>query len=146
MHLWGEKTEAFIDVWSIEHFASGIGVGYLVIFILSKLKYKENNKDYKLMFYMMVILTAYLWEVIEHYLETGAINDHITFWFQGVEFWGNRIIADPLLMLLGATCYLKYNFLSKYAQVFSITWIFSHVFIFPHSMYLQDKLLIKILS
>ncbi|MEK6734337.1 MAG: hypothetical protein AABY27_04440, partial [Pseudomonadota bacterium] len=94
MHLWGEKTEAFIDVWSIEHFASGIGVGYLVIFILSKLKYKENNKDYKLMFYMMVILTAYLWEVIEHYLETGAINDHITFWFQGVEFWGNRIIAD----------------------------------------------------
>ena len=139
MHIWGDKTLAFFDVWSIEHIVSGITLGSLMFFIHDKLKLRDN-KEYKLFYYLSIAFVAYLWETIEHYLETGLINDQVTFWFRGVEFWGNRIITDPILAILGAFLYWKYNALGRYAQCFSAICLFFHIFIFPHSMYLQDKL------
>lgn len=136
MEIWGDKTVSLFDVWSIEHFISGITIGSLLILIFNKFKL-QNRSDYKLLYYVTIFFLAYLWEVVEHYLEDGVMNEAVTYWFQGVEFWGNRIITDPLLVVLGSYVGLKYNFLSRYAQCFSAAWLGVHVFIFPHCMYLQ---------
>ena len=139
--IWGDKTLAYFDIWSIEHLVSGITLGSLIIFIYDKLSIKEKDANYKWLYYISVIFVAYLWESLEHYLETGLINETVTFWFQGVEFWGNRLITDPLLLILGSFLYLRYNQLVKFARLFSGAWLISHIFIFPHSMYLQEQLL-----
>jgi len=139
--IWGDKTLAYFDIWSIEHLVSGITLGSLIIFIYDKLNIKEKDANYKWLYYISVIFVAYLWESLEHYLESGLINETVTFWFQGVEFWGNRLITDPLLLILGSFLYLRYNQLVKFSRIFSGVWLISHIFIFPHSMYIQERLL-----
>lgn len=158
MKIFGDKTVAFFDIWSIEHFVSGITLGSVIILIFGALKlqdkndhkfnhdnnnlYQSDNKfDHKLLYFVLVAFLAYLWETVEHYLESGLLNNHVTYWFQGVEFWGNRILTDPWLVVLGSFIYLKYNYLGKYARYFSATWLYFHVFVFPHCMYLQDELI-----
>jgi len=87
---------------------------------------------------MGVLFLAYLWETIEHYLEVGTAGAWLEYWFQGVEFWPNRIIADPLMLVLGYMIAKKYPQLVIPARIFSIAWLLTHLFIFPHSMYLHD--------
>ena len=87
---------------------------------------------------MGVLFLAYGWETIEHYLEVGTAGVWLENWFQGVEFWPNRIIADPLMLVLGYMIAKKYPQLVIPARVFSIAWLLTHLFIFPHSMYLHE--------
>ena len=44
---------------------------------------------------------AYLWEALEHYLEAGLAGAAVTYWFQGVEYWPNRLLSDPLMLVIG---------------------------------------------
>ena len=62
----------------------------------------------------------------------------VKYWFQGVEFWPNRLIFDPLMLILGYLIVKKYSFLVNPARVLSLIWLLTHIFIFPHSMYLHD--------
>ncbi len=74
--LWGLKTAAMMDVWTIEHILSGVSVGHGVK--------KKNGNVFKKKFgldghhlitrhfdIVGVLFLAYLWEALEHYLETG---------------------------------------------------------------------------
>jgi hypothetical protein len=81
---------------------------------------------------------AFLWEALEHYLEVGLLGHDVSHWFQGVEYWANRLIADPLLMLIGYYIVQHYTSIARPARVFSAIWLFFHFFIFPHSMYLHE--------
>jgi len=83
---------------------------------------------------------AYFWETIEHYLETGLAGPAVEHWLQGVEMWGNRIITDPLMLVIGYLIAKKWNRLVLPARILSVVWLFVHIFIFPHSMYLHDLL------
>jgi hypothetical protein len=78
---------------------------------------------------------------VEHYLEAGIlpglIGERITYWFQGVEHWTNRLIADNIMILLGWFIYTKQNKLFWAARIFSTLWMLVHIFVFPHSMYLH---------
>ena len=87
-----------------------------------------------------MLFIAYFWETIEHYLETGLLGSKVMFWFQGVEAWDNRFISDPLMLLLGYWIVKRWPKLVWPARIFSIVWLFFHIFIFPHSMYLQDSI------
>ena len=87
-----------------------------------------------------VLFLAFAWETVEHYLEVGLAGHAVEYWFQGVEFWGNRIITDPALMVCGYLIAKKYPRLVWPARALSIMWLFVHVFVFPHSMYLQQFL------
>ena len=84
-----------------------------------------------------VLFLAYAWETLEHYLETGLAGSAVEFWFQGVEFWPNRLITDPLMLLLGYLIAKKYPRFVIPARIASVAWLFIHIFIFPHSMYLH---------
>jgi hypothetical protein len=137
MLIWGLKTQALFDVWSIEHFISGITLGGLIAG--KKVPALENlPKAYFYRYHLYKILFfSFLWECIEHYLETGLAGSEVEYWFQGVEFWANRLITDPILVVLGYVSVYKYPSLLLPGRIFSTIWLFFHIVVFPHSMYLQ---------
>ena len=105
--IWGYKTTAAMDVWTIEHILSGLSVGCIVRRNNRHHLDKHNPKmdiakstKYRIDLFCMLFL-AYIWETIEHYLETGLAGANVAYWFQGVEIWSNRIIFDPLMLILG---------------------------------------------
>ncbi|MCF7862014.1 hypothetical protein K9M79_07275 [Candidatus Woesearchaeota archaeon] len=142
--LWGLKTVAIFDVWSIEHLLSGLSIGSLV---------KKDNRRHLKKYYPSINFTkstkiridflgimflAYMWETLEHYLEEGIAGKAVEYWFQGVEFWPNRFIADPLMLIIGYWLACRYPKLVIPARIFSGIWLFVHIFVFPHSMYLHE--------
>lgn len=143
--IWGLKTAAMFDVWTFEHILSGLSVGHLVkkntrnhVKNISLIKIFESHPSVIRFDIIAVLFLAYLWETVEHYLETGLAGAGVEFWFQGVEMWANRMIADPLMMVLGYYIALKNPKWIVPARVLSALWLLVHVFIFPHSMYLHS--------
>ncbi|HLG24465.1 MAG TPA: hypothetical protein VI564_06065 [Candidatus Nanoarchaeia archaeon] len=143
-YLWGLKTVAIFDFWTFEHILSGISIGHAVKkdnrkHILRIHKNAPHSHKSAIRFDLVgVLFLGYLWEAIEHYLESGLLGEKIKYWFQGVESWPNRLIADPLMLVLGYYLSLKYPKFVVPARVLSILWLTVHIFIFPHSMYLQE--------
>ena len=136
-NLFGLKTESWFDVWSVEHFISGILIGSLLALIWPKTR-QPPIADNSVPFFLALLMISFMWESVEFYMETGYSGvEGITHWFQGVEFWGNRVITDPLMVLAGASCFHRSRKLVLPARIFSILWLVSHVFLFPHSMYLH---------
>ncbi|NQT63394.1 MAG: hypothetical protein HQ556_10590 [Candidatus Marinimicrobia bacterium] len=141
--LWGFKTVASIDIWTLEHFLSGISIGMLVMSINSKLMLKHFNVSSEKIRtshfdIVAVLLLAYLWETLEHYLETGLAGATVEYWLQGVEFWANRLIFDPLVTVVGYYLAKSYPILVNPARAMSLLWLIVHIFVFPHSMYLHE--------
>lgn len=143
--IFGLKTHAILDVWTIEHLLSGISVGYAV----KKKNYKVFQEILNIVEHRHhswwfatsgVLFFAYLWETLEHYLEIGLAGSKVEYWLQGVEFWPNRLIADPFMLILGYMIAKKWPFLVWPARFLSIGWLIVHIFIFPHSMYLHEIL------
>lgn len=141
--IWWLKVVACMDVWTIEHVLSWISVWHAV-------KNKNNNvlerkfwiwlerEKIKYFDYIWVLFLAYLWETIEHYLEIWIAWNAVEYWFQWVEYWPNRIIFDPLMLIIGYHIAKKHPRLVTKARIISIIWLFVHIFIFPHSMYLHE--------
>ena len=123
--LFGCKTDAWFDVWTIEHFITGIGLGGGIA--AWRMLFFKREQDTLRFDCVWLLFIAYLWEASEHYLETGMAGRSVTFWFQGVEFWGNRLIADPLSVLAGwLTFKAAINFcccLPAYIRLFGYTHI-----------------------
>ena len=143
--IWGYKTLAIFDVWSFEHLLSGISIGAFALSYNSRVfKNKLNlNSEHIITKYfdlILVLLVAYAWEVVEHYLETGLLGASIEYWFQGVEYWANRIISDPLMTVFGYYIAKNSPYLVNPARILSFIWLFIHIFIFEHSMYLHEIL------
>jgi len=143
--IWGLKTVAIFDFWTFEHLLSGISIGTIAIRCNRKIFKKQfhiDKDDIKINFFhiILVLFTAYLWETVEHYLEIGIAGYTVEYWFQGVEYWANRIIADPLAMIVGYYIAKTQPNLVNPARFMSILWLFFHIFVFPHSMYLHELL------
>jgi hypothetical protein len=144
--LFGNKTVAWFDVWSFEHFMSGMATVVTIEFLFRKFlpeiydtKFISEKKRKGIMLIGYAVL-VYLWETIEFYLEEGYTNiERVTYWFQGVEFWANRLITDPAITLSGAALGLSFKRISPVARVISLTWLMLHVFVFPDCMYLQNR-------
>ena len=141
--IWGLKTVAIFDVWSFEHLLSGLSIGALAVrsnMAIIKNKLDLNSWDIKTRYFdlIFVLLAAYAWETVEHYLESGLMGDGVASWFQGVEFWANRILSDPLITVVGYYIATGNPKLVMPARIASLIWLMLHVFIFPHSMYLHE--------
>jgi len=146
MLIWGHKTEAMFDLWSLEHFANGICVAAYAV-LITGIILKESELEpapRKIINFIVVLTLSLFWECVEHYIEAGvlpgAAGARVTYWFQGVEHWSNRIIGDTLMVMLGWYVYTKKKALAFPAKVFSLVWLLLHIFIFPDSMYLQRLL------
>jgi len=144
--LWGCKTEATFDLWSIEHFINGIAMaGGANLIIRGAFRKMELSQDArKTISFLIVLVVALLWEVLEHYLESGLlpgrVGGMVTYWFQGVEHWSNRLIGDTLTVILGWRIYHWKPRLAIPAKVVSVLWMLVHIVVFPHSMYLHRLL------
>ena len=138
--IWGLKTEAAFDVWSIEHLVMGISVGWLSMYLTTRMIGDEKISDkLKLRIsFIITLLIAYMWETLEHYLEIGLAGHAVEYWLQGVEHWSNRLIFDNLMVMSGWWIYQQQNKMVWFARVFSVIWLFVHIVIFPHSMYLHQ--------
>jgi hypothetical protein len=139
--LWGHKSVAIFDIWFIEHVMFGISIGSAVRrknhTILQKLL--GRNHSYHSWYFAIVgvLFWAYLWEDIEHYLEMGLAGEWLEYWLNGVEFWANRLFADPLMLVMGYLIAKRFPILVWPARMFSFLWVLIHLFVFPHSMYLH---------
>ncbi|MHC4780435.1 MAG: hypothetical protein ACYTFG_17835 [Planctomycetota bacterium] len=152
-HIWGLKTVAFLDAWTFEHFLCGISLGSLVCTHHRKVfqnlyppagadalfAEKADNIRTRCNL-MLVLLVAFSWETLEHYLETGLAGQVVAHWLQGVEFWGNRLVADPLMLVLGCLTAARFPALVWPARVLTLAWLVLHIFFFPHSMHLHALL------
>ena len=128
-----------MDVWTIEHLFSGISIGYWVI--LFNVKLLGVGVDRKMQLYIELInilMIAFFWETLEHYLELGLAGEQVAYWFQGEEFWMNRLIFDPLMLIIGYLLAKRFTMLILPARLLSLAWLAIHIFIFPHSMYLHQ--------
>ena len=150
--LFGHKTVAFFDLWSFIHFFSGVVIASFLFNEIKRL-WPSNIKESITLFGIrfnnwidiLVILCAFSWELLELGLEKGLLGAAVAAWFDGTEFWGNRFLADPLLVYLGYIVGKHYfhregggvgRFL-KYASRCSIAaWLALHTML-PHSMYIQ---------
>ena len=122
---------------------SGLSIGALAVHCNMKIfknKLHVDSREIKTRYFdlIFVLLAAYAWETVEHYLEIGLMGDVVVYWFQGVEFWANRIISDPLITVVGYYIAIGNPQLVTPARIVSLIWIVVHIFIFPHSMYLQE--------
>jgi len=141
--IWGWKTVAIFDVWTFEHLLSGLSIGALVAkqntkVFQEQLKSSSQLITSKYFDLVGVLLLAFAWETLEHYLETGLAGKQVQYWFQGVEFWANRLIADPLMLVAGYYIVKQRPKLVWPARVLSLIWLIVHVFVFEHSMYLHE--------
>lgn len=145
--LWWLKTVSFFDIWSIEHFMTGIMLAFFAGIIFEKaFSWERESLSLKRKItFLMVLAMSFYWEILEHYLETWLWWGAVQYWMQWVEHWSNRLISDHLMVMSGWFVYQrfidqKHPKLIRWVQVFSATWLFLHVFVFPHSMYLQNIL------
>ena len=146
MVIFGYKTVAMFDIWSLEHFINGICTAAVINLLTKKAsgKLEINSQSQKIIGFILVFTCALFWECIEHYVEAGVIGGEIgarvTHWFQGVEHWSNRLIGDTLTVMLGWIVYTLCKKLAVPAKIFSVIWLLVHIFIFPDSMYLHRVL------
>ena len=149
--IWGLKVDSMFDAWSFDHFLNGLALGTSVLVFnkrylgqaLTKIKDDTlsskfiNGLKYRYDL-ILLLMMSFFWEAVEHYLETGALGKTIDDWLQGVEYWPNRLIADPLLLILGYLVVKKWPKLVWPARALCLAWLITHIFIFPHSMYLHE--------
>jgi len=139
--LWGHKTLALFDVWSIEHVLAGLSIGAMVIkargYVLVGADPMQRLVNVRVDL-LGILFLSYLWEAVEHYLETGLAGGVVMHWLAGVELWGNRLITDPLMVVLGYAIVERNPRLVWPARVLSAAWVIVHVFFFPDSMYLHE--------
>ena len=124
--IFGDKTSAIFDIWSVEHLLTGI----ILAFILAKLL--PNKKS----IFLLLLLVSCFWECLEHYLEEGLMGQKIQTWFAGTEYWGNRLFGDNLMIILGYVLYRKYPKTAYIAFVLVGIFLTIHL-MFPSSMDLQ---------
>lgn len=140
--FWGHKSTAIFDAWSIEHVLAGLSIGAFVVKASARLAARygveENQALRTHLDVLMVLLVSFLWETTEHYLEVGLLGPAVAGWFAGVENWGNRILTDPLMVLIGYLLVRSRPRLVWPARSLSAAWLFVHVVLFPHSMYLHE--------
>ena len=140
MQLWGLKTEASFDVWSIEHLMMGMTIGCFARYIAARMVGNEKVSEtlFNRINLVIVLMLSYMWETFEHYLETGMAGETVAYWLQGVEHWSNRLIFDNIMVLCGYYIFLQRNKVIWFARIFSVVWLIVHIFVFPHSMYLHE--------
>ena len=138
MILFGDKTVALFDLWSLEHFFTGCNSAALIGFLYHKFS-KEKNEDklFILQAMTLAILELY-WESLEFYLEAGYSYDIVTHWFQGVEYMGNRLITDPLVTVGGLFFIRRFPKIKWIAAPFSLIWLYVHLVVYDNCMAVQD--------
>lgn len=111
--LWGHKTIALFDFWTLQHIATGI----ILTYVLTRVSY------FKLKPLWVLLLLSLFWESLELILELGHLQGIAWLWNSGVEFWINRSFTDPLAVLFGGYLFRENKKILPYAIMFTVIWL-----------------------
>ena len=73
--LFGHKSTAIFDVWTLTHIAAGAVLSYVAILM------RRIDLQHPIMF---LLLLSFGWEIVEHYVEISNIA-YLSDWFAGEE-------------------------------------------------------------
>ncbi|MDP2586352.1 MAG: hypothetical protein Q8P32_01070 [Candidatus Komeilibacteria bacterium] len=130
--IWGDQTEAIFDLWSFQHILSGI----LISLIASALLPSRISRG---KFLLVILLVALSWEAVELALEIGFFGQTALQWKHGYEHWGNRMIGDPAMVMLGSVIAPKLKSFWRWILVLAAIWLFGNIAA-PNSMVIQNWL------
>ncbi len=130
--LFGDRSDAMFDLWSLQHFAAGILIGSFLYRI-------PNVANDTRRFIALTLVTALSWEAVELAMEGGAVGLAVTAWKHGYEHSANRLIGDPLLVLFGTLLARKHTSAWKWALILAGLWLIVNVSS-PNSMSIQNYL------
>jgi hypothetical protein len=131
--IFGERQTAMFDLWSCQHFIFGIIIGSFLLWQASQI----INTWYKLV--LVMFLVALCWESTELALEYGLFGQAFSEWKLGFEHWGNRFVADPIMVVSGSLVAKKYDWAWKAVIVPCVFWQVANM-LAPHSMCIQQWL------
>ncbi len=142
MEFIGHKGAALLDLWSVSHFLFGVALGGVPLLLAQALTGvatpagapRPTRSHSALSLSLITLLLAFAWEALEYTLEAGSGGEALRDWLQGHEHWLNRLISDPLLVLLGFRLALWRPDMVWPARAMLLIWAFVFVFVFEHSM------------
>ncbi len=128
--LVGDRSEAMFDLWSFQHFCSGILIGSLLAYVgvASKATWQR--------FVLLMLVLALSWEATELSMEAGLFGQAVSNWKHGFEHWGNRFIGDPLMVTLGGLLARRFKSAWKWALIPASIWFVANI-TSPDSMSIQ---------
>ena len=134
--LFGHKTVAWFDLWSIEHIAT---LMWLITSLMQRCRDRgiQQRHSWYLATFLAIAL-GFCWEFIEEPIERGLLGERVAYWMHGIEHWGNRWVADTLICgIIAALLAWQCPWLVWVAKYFAVYWCLGHIILTPHSMYLQ---------
>jgi len=133
--IFGHKSVSVFDLWSIQHFLVGIGVGRLFVRLIAPLANAHNQSRYTELYALSAVVSfVYIWEWLETCLENGLVGGAVANWFHGQEWMLNRWLMDPLLVFVGYFIGRKCTRVVWPSRVFVVSFLIVFVFYFKHSM------------
>jgi hypothetical protein len=138
-HLWrtpelfGHKTVAMLDCWTLQHLCSGVIIGWIAGLRLDW-RFPPTTRVEWL---CRVLAIAYLWEGHELAGEAGLWGHAAFVWKAGFEHWSNRLIADPLAVTLGAVLFRRVPRALIPALLVTVLWCAVNAAT-PHCMTVQE--------
>ncbi|NQT50213.1 UbiA family prenyltransferase [Candidatus Kuenenbacteria bacterium] len=127
-----DREAVMLDMWSIEHFLWG------VVVLASLKRFFPKLSVMKLLSITLAI--AYGWELVEYLLELGVFGEGVSAWKVGHEHWSNRLIGDPLLVLLGGYVQVRWQSAWKWAVLPWMVWGIAN-YLAPDSMFITRIIL-----
>ena len=135
--FFGHKSVALVDLWTLQHVASGVAIGAFVTWQLGDWQHLIERTLFQVI--IRVGSLAVLWEGFEYQFELGMLGHEVAEWKDGIEHWANRCIVDPLAVLFGAFVYRRWDKTLLPARWFSLVWIGANV-LAPTCMSIQEWL------
>jgi hypothetical protein len=130
--LFGDRRDAIFDLWSVQHFCTGILIGTVLMrTTLTRLPWRSVL--------LLVLLLALCWELIELLMEGGFFGAAISRWKDGFEHWSNRLVGDPLMVSSGSLVGRRYANAWKVVSAPAAIWLVLNA-ASPSSMYVQRVL------
>ena len=119
--LFGHKTHALFDLWSLQHFATGCLLGWGIQTIM--VSRNEPLDTMTLTAWTSLIMISVVWEIVEWSGEIDSLGSRIAVWKDGLEYWANRCITDVGLVLSGGLLVRRFPTLLLPALLFTLIWV-----------------------
>jgi len=129
---YGNRENAMLDMWSVEHLLWGVVAMASLKLVMPKASVAK--------LLALTLCVAYAWEAIEYSMELGVLGSGISQWKRGFENWSNRLIGDPLLVLLGGYVQVKWSKAWKWVVIPWAVWGIVN-YLSPDSMFIQEAIL-----
>lgn len=141
----GRRDVAILDLWSLQHMAVGLLIGFL--FPRPRLDQSKGEMDFalwvlKFYLYGVLICAAALgWELWELGAEAGHFGTQTASWFSNNhEHAANRLWTDPALVYTGAIIAPWFPSLKRWVIGFVLLWVVVNL-LMPSSVTIQNYIL-----